>query len=112
MTLRNRFLITAAVLCHLVLVTPLVTSQLPPVNNASATANGSAQKPAPAPTPCDLAAASQKEGGEVNIICAIQQEESGGIYKLHGAVEIHYENFIVRADEAVYNSNTKEVTAQ
>jgi len=112
MTLRNRFLITAAVLCHLVLVTPLVTSQLPPVNNAPATANGSAQKPAPAPTPCDLAAASQKEGGDVNTICAIQQEESGVIYKLHGAVEIHYENFIVRADEAVYNSNTKEVTAQ
>ena len=34
MTLRNRFLITAAGLCHLLLVPPLVTSQLPPVKSA------------------------------------------------------------------------------
>jgi LPS-assembly protein len=104
MTLRNRFLITAAVLCHLLLVPPLVTSQLPP-------ANAAAEKPATPPTtPCALAAASQKEKGDVRTICAIQQEEEGSVYKLHGAVEIYYGTYVLRADEATYNSDTKEAT--
>lgn len=115
MNLRNRFLITAAVLCHLLLVPPLVTSQLPPASDEPAQARDSkpAKKPATAPTPCELAAAAQKEKGEgkVNTICAIQQEEEGETYKLHGAVEIHYGSFILRADEATYNSETKEATA-
>jgi LPS-assembly protein len=108
MTLRNRFLITAAVLCHLVLVLPLVTSQLPPGKAGTS----ALEKPAPAPTtPCALAAAAQKEKGDVNTICAIQQEEEGSVYKLHGAVEIYYGSYILRADEATYNSDTREATA-
>ncbi len=113
MTLRNRFLITAAVLCHLLLVPPIVTSQLPPVN-AAATPHAEAppEKPVTAQaTPCALAAAAQKESGDVHTICAIQQEEEGSVYKLHGAVEIYYDNYVLRADEATYNSDTKEVTA-
>src|SRR5580700_893617 len=117
MTLRNRFLITAAVLCHLLLVPPLVTSQLPPANapaaepRAPASAQASAEKPATAPsTPCALAAAAQKEKGDVRTICAIQQEEEGSVYKLHGAVEIYYGTYILRADEATYNSDTREAT--
>ncbi len=117
MTLRNRFLITAAVLCHLLLVPPLVTSQLPPANapaaepRAAASAQASAEKPATAPsTPCALAAAAQKEKGDVRTICAIQQEEEGSVYKLHGAVEIYYGTYILRADEATYNSDTREAT--
>jgi hypothetical protein len=60
MTLRKRFLITAALLCHLLLAPPLVTSQLPPGIAAQA-------------TPCALAAAAQKDG--MPTICAIEQEE-------------------------------------
>ncbi len=110
---RNRFLITAAVLCHLLLVPPLVTSQLPPVNHdpAPAGTSAAAQKPAAPATPCELAAAAQKENGEVNTICAIQQEQQGAIYELHGAVEIHYGSYVLRADEATYNSETREATA-
>ena len=114
MTLRNRFLITAAVLCHLLLVLPLVTSQLPPVDSAPATPHVGAalEKSAAAPaTPCALAAAAQKEKGDVNTICAIQQEEEGSVYKLHGAVEIYYGSYVLKADEATYNSDTKEATA-
>jgi LPS-assembly protein len=108
MTLRNRFLITAAVLCHLVLVLPLVTSQLPPAKAGASPA----EKPGTAPaTPCALAAAAQKEKGDVNTICAVQQEEEGSIYKLHGAVEIYYGSYVLRADEATYNSDTREATA-
>jgi LPS-assembly protein len=113
MTLRKRFLITALVLCHLLLVLPLVTSQLPPANSSAAPRAGGPLEAATAQaTPCAVAAAAQKEKGEnVYTICAIQQEEEGSVYKLHGAVEIYYENYVLRADEATYNSDTKEVTA-
>jgi LPS-assembly protein len=114
MTLRNRFHITAALLCHLLLVPPLVTSQLP-ADSASAAAHAatSAEKAAtPTSTPCAAAAAAQKEKGEdVHTICAIQQEEEGSVYKLHGAVEIYYGSYVMRADEATYNSDTREATA-
>ena len=92
MTLRNRFLITAAVLCHLLLVPPLVTSQLPPANTgAAARAERAHRETGACPaTPCALAAAAQKEKEDVHTICAIQQEEEGSVYKLHGAVEIYY----------------------
>jgi LPS-assembly protein len=115
MTLRHRFLITAAVLCHLLVVPPLVTSQLPPANSAAKTAHGGAPAGGPATekaTPCAQAAAAQKEKGNVETICAIQQEEQGAIYKLHGAVEIYYGNYVLRADEATFNSDTKEATAE
>jgi LPS-assembly protein len=45
------------------------------------------------------------------VVCAITQEKNGAIYKLHGAAEIHYETYILRADEATYNSDTGETTA-
>jgi LPS-assembly protein len=96
MKLRNRFLITAAMLCHLLLLPPLVTSQLPPAVGERA-------------TPCSLAAAAQKDNSPT--ICSISQEEEGGIYKLHGAVEIYYENYVLKADEATFNSDTREATA-
>jgi LPS-assembly protein len=96
MKLRNRFLITAAMLCHLLLLTPLVTSQLPPGTKELA-------------TPCSLAAAAQKDNSPT--VCAISQEEQGSVYQLHGAVEIYYENYVLRADEATFNSDTREATA-
>jgi LPS-assembly protein len=115
MTLRNRFLITAAALCHLLLAPPLVTSQLPPEDAASATAHTGAPPEtattAAQATPCARAAAAQKETGDVHTVCAIQQEEQGAVYQLHGAVEIYYGSYVLRADEATFNSDTKEATA-
>jgi LPS-assembly protein len=114
MTLRNRFLITAAVLCHLLIALPLVTSQLPPANPTATPRVRTApdKSTTPPATPCALAAAAQKEKGEdVNTICAIDQEEEGAAYKLHGAVEIYYGTYVLKADEATYNSDTKEATA-
>jgi LPS-assembly protein len=111
MTLRNRFLITAALLCHLLLVPPLVTSQLLPSNSSSATHSGApAEKSATVPTtPCALAFAEQSNNHPT--ICAIQQERDGDIYKLHGAVEIYYETYILKSDEATFNSDSNEATA-
>jgi LPS-assembly protein len=92
---------------------PLVTSQLLPENQerVPSEADAAAEKSAKKETPCELAAAAQKENDEVNTICAIQQEQEGAIYKLHGAVEIHYGSYVLRADDATYNSETKEATA-
>ena len=111
MTLRHRFLITAALLCHLLLAPPLVTSQLPPANGSSAKprAEASSEKSVTAPTtPCGRAFA---ESNNRATVCAIEQEREGVIYKLHGAVEIYYENYVLRSDEATFNSDTNEATA-
>ncbi len=44
-------------------------------------------------------------------VCALQQEKDGDVYKLHGNAEIHYRNYILRADEVTYNSDSGEATA-
>jgi LPS-assembly protein len=44
-------------------------------------------------------------------ICADQQEKIGDVYKLHGNAEIHYRNYVLRADELTYDSSSGEATA-
>jgi LPS-assembly protein len=44
-------------------------------------------------------------------ICALQQEKTEDHYKLTGNVEIRYRTYVLRADEATYNSDTGEATA-
>jgi LPS-assembly protein len=112
MTLRNRFLITAPLLCHLLLVPQLVTSQLPPANTSSTTSlpGAPAEKSTTAPTtPCGRAFAEQSNNRPT--ICAIEQERDGVVYKLHGAVEIYYESYILRSDDATFNSDTNQASA-
>jgi LPS-assembly protein len=104
MTLRKRFLITVAVLCHLLLRPPLVTSQLPPANSH---AESTPEKTTD--TPCGRAFAEQADNHPT--VCAITQERDGSVYKLHGAVEIYYEKYVLRSDEATFNSDTNEATA-
>jgi LPS-assembly protein len=116
MTLRNRFLITAAMLCHLLLVPPLVTSQLPPEHSSPeqssefSQTNPPKEKTADAKTtPCGRAFA--EESNNHPTLCAIEQERDGDIYKMRGAVEIYYENYVLKADEATFDSDTNEATA-
>ncbi len=59
--------------------------------------------------PCDSRAATQLKDG--TILCAVDQEKTGDIYKLHGAVEIHYRNYVLRADDVTYDSDSGEATA-
>ena len=115
MTLRTRFLITALLLCHHVPGVALVTRQLlaensgqkeeSPAKNAQnvVTSKGSDQ------SRCGSQTATQES--DSTIICALQQERVGEIYKLHGNAEIHYLNYILRADEVSYDSDTGEATA-
>jgi LPS-assembly protein len=111
MTLRKRLIITLAALCHLFIGPLIVTSQTPPANNDQREETKAADKTVQQ-TPCAKAAAAQQEEGNVETICAIRQEEQGPIYQLHGAAEIYYGTYVLRADEATYNSDTKEVTAE
>jgi LPS-assembly protein len=98
MTSRTRFLITAALVCHLLLAPSLVTSQL----LSPATASSPAQSLPNTPS-------ALKE--EDVTISAITQEKIGPIYKLHGKAEIHYGVYILRADEVTYNAATGQSTA-
>jgi LPS-assembly protein len=88
MTLRNRLIITAALLCHWLVGPGLVTSQLRPAQLA--------------------------ETEEVTIR-ADQQEKIGEIYNLRGKpgvpVEIEFRDYTIRADEIVYNLTTGDITA-
>jgi LPS-assembly protein len=90
MTTRTRIFITAVLLCHGLLWTSLVTSQLRPAK--------------PAPT-------------EEVTIRAFQQEKSGDLYQLRGnpttgaPVEIEFRDYIIRADQITYNQATGDITA-
>ena len=111
MTLRTRFLITALILCHQLLAAGLVTSQLHSQSDQGTSASGQAggEKATEPANPCPNRAVTQLNDG--TLICAIQQEKQGDIYKLRGDAEIHYRTYIFRADEITYDSNSGEATA-
>jgi LPS-assembly protein len=118
MTLRTRFLITALFLCHQLPAPALVTSGLLPQESDSAEnpvpaelaqkTETDTKQPAPS-TPC----ASQTDTADKDLttICAVEQEKDGAIYRLRGDAEIHYRNYVLRADEVTYDSDTGEATA-
>jgi LPS-assembly protein len=107
MTARNRILITAALLCHLLLVPPLVTSQL-----HSGETNPTPQTATSAASPVSTSCAEQATNADkdIPVICALRQEKDGPLYQLSGDVEIHYQNYIVHADQVTYNSDSAEAT--
>ena len=114
MTCRTPLLITAILLCHQLLAPALVTSQLLSENSDHA-AGPAAQESGPkntdpaASSPCARQAA--LEGTDSPLICAIEQEKDGSVYKLHGNAEIYYRDYILRADEVTYNSDSGEASA-
>ena len=94
---RTRFLITAAFVCHLLLAPAIVTSQL--LSDAA-----SPQNPV---TIVPTAAATE----EVRV-SAITQEKDGPVFKLRGAAEVRYHNYILYADEMTYSTETGDATAE
>jgi LPS-assembly protein len=91
-----RLVITATLLCHLLLAPQLVTSQLRPNANSTQTLPN---------------APSSKPGVPVRIE-AIEQEKDGAVYKLRGKVKVDYGTYTIRADRATYNSDSGEVEAE
>ena len=109
MTFRTKFLITALVLCHQLLVPDLVTSQLRSEGTQDSAPSSSKNDSAPdLDSACSPQAAQQDK--DSTTICAVQQEKIGDVYKLHGNAEIHYRNYVLRADEVTYDSDTGEAT--
>jgi len=112
MTLRIRFLITALFLCHQLPASSLVTSQLlAEISGQSGDVSApiAQQKNQSATTPCASQAANEES--DQTTICATSQEKDGEVYKLHGNAEIHYRDYVLRADEVTYNSDSGEATA-
>lgn len=95
MATRTRFLITSAVLCHLILTSRLVTSQLLPANAAPKAASTDSNRPR---LPVKIS--------------AIHQERDGTVYKLSGNVEIEYGTYTFSADEITYDSDSGDITAE
>jgi len=91
-----RLVITAPLLCHLLLAPHLVTSQLRPVANSTQTLPN---------------APSNRRGAPVTIE-ALEQEKDGAIYKLRGKVKVDYGPYTIYADRATYNSDTGDVEAE
>ena len=94
---RTRFLITAALLCHLLFAHSLVTSQLLSTPNASSASQ----------VPPNIPRALRTEDVTIS---AVTQEKQGPVIHLHGKVEIHDGMYIFRADEATYNTESRAVT--
>lgn len=87
---RNRLGTTAALVCHLVLTSSVVTSQLLPAPPGSGGTRPS----------------------EPVTIKAQEQEKSGDVYKLRGNAEVDFRKLVLRADEATYDASTGEVSAR
>ena len=97
MSFRTRLLITAAWVCHLLIVPWLLTSQLLSAQGAPQT-NG----------PPHVAPAQAYEDVTIR---ALTQEKNGAVYKLHGNAEIDYPPYTLRADEMSYDSDSGQAMA-
>jgi LPS-assembly protein len=97
MTLRIRLIITALLVCHPLLASPLVTSQLQPPKNTA--------------KPSHAAGRINMQTGEEVIVKADQQEMVGDVFRLNGNVEITFREFVLKADQITYDRSTGEITA-
>ena len=101
MITRSRIFITAALVCHLLLASGIVTSQTLPPAAATVTPPATAASAVPASA---TGPAGQTE--EEVTIRAVQQEKDGSVYHLRGGVEIHYRTYILGADEVTYHAES------
>ncbi|MGA2334518.1 MAG: LPS assembly protein LptD [Terriglobales bacterium] len=99
MITRSRIFITAALVCHLLLASGIVTSQTLPPAATAVSAPESAAVP-------DLPTAPVGQTEETVTMRAVQQEKEGSIYHLRGAAEIDYRTYILHADQITYNADT------
>jgi LPS-assembly protein len=113
MIIRSRIFITAALVCHLLLASRIVTSQtLPPTTAENPTPPESSSATSVSPVGSGLQTPSHREPSprskieEEVTIRAVQQEKDGSVYHLRGGVEIFYRNYVLHADQVTYNSDS------
>lgn len=100
MNSRYKFVITAALVCHLFLGAPLVISQAQAVGAQAQTKVQTGKK-------LPISASD----GEPVTIKAREQEKNGDVYTLRGEVEVEFRNSTLRADSITYNRSSGEITA-
>jgi LPS-assembly protein len=103
MRVRNCLFITALMLCHPLLWPQTLTKQLPSPSEPSAL-------PDAPDYPIAEVVTSPPTGVPVHLE-ADQQEKHGSIYTLTGRVQINYKDYILTADKAAFNADTKDVEA-
>ena len=121
MTARFCLCITAILLCHPQVWPQALTKEFPLLNSGRTSPQQNAQADAPPEN-----SSPQSDSGTIPIaevvpatpegvpvrIAAREQGKVGDVWTLAGAVEIHYRNYIVRADKITYNDVTGEVVAE
>jgi len=101
---RTLLFITMLVLCHLQMRGQALTNAAPPATNDDAVAslpNDPGEELLPVAQPEAV-----PETGLPVELSAHRQSWAGNIWTGTGSVEVHYRNYILRADKAVYNQST------
>ncbi len=114
MFVRNKRVTTVFLVCHVLLCSRLLTSQLRP-----AVPDGEQDPPAPvaAPPPAAERFLTQQPSSyltdtDENLVTikSREQEKDGEVYKLKGDVEIEFRDFVLKGDEVTYDRTTGNVT--
>jgi len=101
---RSNLVITIAALCHLIVLPEVVISQLPSSSPSATDA---------IPQQCIVHTFTKPSSGHAHepvTIKAGQCEKIEDVYKLHGAAEIDFRNYILRADEMTYSDDSADAT--
>jgi LPS-assembly protein len=116
---RNLVFITVLTLCHLQLAGQVLTNALPPANQVSSPLNTNSQDrvsqlpddPGQEALPVAKPEPEPSSGVPVRL-SADHQTWVGNTWTGTGGVELHYRDYIVRADRAVYHRDTSELEAE
>ena len=116
---RNLVFITVLTLCHLQLAGQVLTNALPPANQVPSALSTSPQQPAsqlpedPGQEALPVAQPEPEPPGGVPVhLSADRQSWVGNSWTGTGGVELHYRDYIVRADRVVYHRDTSELEAE
>ena len=118
MNLRFRILITGVCLCHLLFITPVVTSQLRPGASLQFPSVAGLQPPPlqlqlqPPEPACSGTITHVHSPGQAveTVIQACEQERTGNIYKANGNVVLTHGNYLLYADHVTYDPKTGDTT--
>jgi LPS-assembly protein len=112
MITRRKIFIMAARVCHWLLASLLLTTQLHGQNKAVNQAlSSSASQSNPAGAPAKKASPPPARPAEPVTMTAQEQEKHGDQYQLRGDAEVDFRTYILRADLITYDDSTGEATA-
>jgi LPS-assembly protein len=109
---RNLVFITLLVLCHPQLRGQILTNALPPANQQAPTPADTQLPDDPGQEILPVAQPEPVAADNIPVLLKAQrQTREGDAVTLSGQVEIHYRDYILRADKVVYHQSTSELDA-